>query len=271
MEQHRTLKIDGQTVHYRDEGRQNRHTLVLLHGFMANLDVWTSYVLSYMNELRIITIDLPGHGLSDNFSDIHTMDLMADIVHEVLLETGVEECVMVGHSMGGYVSLAFADLFPHMLRGLGLINSHAMADSEQARRHRLDMCDYALENRSGYIIDFIPQLFDSSARDTFQRDISELVTQCLNTTERALCAAQRGMADRPARLDVLQRLDVPTYFVFGKNDPRIPIELAVTHTLMARRPESLLLENVAHMAFLERREYLKPRLLAFVRNCYLNH
>ena len=96
MEQHRILTVDGRTVHYRDEGRQNTQTLVLLHGFMQNLDVWSSYVLSYMNHLRVITVDLPGHGLTNTFCDVHTTDFMAGIVKEVLNAAGVEQCVMVG-------------------------------------------------------------------------------------------------------------------------------------------------------------------------------
>lgn len=82
MEQHRTVTVDGRTVHYRDEGRDNSHTLVLLHGFLQNLDVWTSYVLTYMHSMRVITIDLPGHGQTDSFSDVHTMDFMAKIVKQ---------------------------------------------------------------------------------------------------------------------------------------------------------------------------------------------
>lgn len=268
MEQHRTLTVDGRTVHYRDEGRQNTQTLVLLHGFMQNLDVWSSYVLSYMNQLRVITIDLPGHGLTSTFCDVHTTDFMAGIVKEVLNACGVEQCVMVGHSMGGYVALAFADRYPYCLRGLGLINSHAMADTEERRVARQDVCQQVKANRAGYILGFVPSLFDDSCRAALSKDIKDLQDQCLEVSEASIVAAQRGMAQRPSRLDVLQQLDVPFYFVYGKNDPRIPIELAVTQTLLPRRSEALLLSDVAHMAFIEEREYVKPRLLNFVEGCY---
>ena len=133
---HLTIMVDGHTVHYRDEGRNNSKTLVLLHGFLQNLDVWSSYVLTYMHHMRVITIDLPGHGLTDTFSEVHSMDLMARVVKTVLNEAGVEQCVMMGHSMGGYVALAFAEKYPYTLRGLGLINSHALPDSAEHRAHR---------------------------------------------------------------------------------------------------------------------------------------
>jgi len=268
MEQHRTLTLDGRTVHYRDEGRNNKPTLVLLHGFLQNLDVWSSYVLSYMNRLRVITIDLPGHGLSESFCDIHTMDFMATVVKEVLNECGVDQCVMVGHSMGGYVALAFAEKYPYSLKGLGLINSHAMADNADVKARREEVCAAVQENRASFIVGFVPSLFDDSRRASLSREIKDLQDQCLETPTPAILAAQRGMAQRTSRIGLLQQIDVPVYFVYGKSDPRIPIELAVTQTLLPRHAEAMILDGVGHMAFIEEREYLKPRLLNFVECCY---
>ena len=268
MEEHRTIRVDGRIVHYRDEGRDHPHTLVLLHGFLQNLDVWSSYVLSYMNQMRVITVDLPGHGLTDTFCDVHSMDFMAKIVKDVLVNAGVDQCVMIGHSMGGYVALAFADRYPYTLRGLGLVNSHALADSEEHRLYREDVCRQVHENRASYILGFIPSLFDDSRRAALSQDIKDLRDQSLLTTEASIVAAQKGMAQRPSRIGILASLDVPTLFVYGKNDSRIPLELAVGCAMVARRAEMHLLSDVGHMAFLEEREYVKLRLRNFVDNCY---
>ena len=269
MELHRTLTVDGRTVHYRDEGRDHLHTLVLLHGYLQSLDVWSTYVISYMNHLRVITIDLPGHGYTNTFCDVHTMDFMARVVKSVLAEAGVNRCVMVGHSMGGYVALAFADLYPHHLRGLGLINSHALADTQEAIERRLDVCEQVVKNRASHIVGFIPPLFDPSKRVALAQEIKDLQDQCLETKEESIIAAQCGMASRPSRTHVLQELEVPILFVIGKNDPRIPAELALSQAMLAQHAEILLLDNVAHMAHLEEREYVKPRLRSFVQTCYL--
>lgn len=268
MEQHRTITVEGRTIHYRDEGRDNTRTLVLLHGFLQNLDVWSSYVLSYLNRFRVITVDLPGHGLSDTFCDVHTMDFMARMVKEVLAAAGVDQCVMVGHSMGGYVALSFAHQYPYSLRGLGLISSHAMSDSEAHRQSREEACRQAETNRANYILGFIPPLFDEGRRPALSKEIKDLQDQCLDITTASIVAAQHGMARRPSQIGTLQSLDVPVLFVYGKNDPRIPLEVAVSQTMLPRRSETLLLEGVAHMPFIEEREYLKPRLADFVDNCY---
>lgn len=268
MEQHRTIMVDGHMVHYRDEGRNNKKTLVLLHGFLQNLDVWSPYVLSYMHDFRVITIDLPGHGHTDSFGEVHSMDFMARMVKTVLDETGVNQCVMLGHSMGGYVALAFAEHYPYSLRGLGLINSHALSDSESHRESRLAVCSQVKENRASYIVNFVPTLFDDSNRAALSQDIKDLQDQCLETRTEAIIAAQKGMMNRPSRISVLQQLEIPVLFIYGKNDNRIPLEIAISQAMIPHHAEILLLDHVGHMSFLENRDYLKPRIKNFVDTCY---
>jgi pimeloyl-ACP methyl ester carboxylesterase len=268
MEQHRTIMVDGHTVHYRDEGRNNKKTVVLLHGFLQNLDVWSSYVLSYMHHLRVITIDLPGHGQTETFSETHSMDFMARMVKTVLDEAGVDQCVMIGHSMGGYVALAFAEKHPYLLRGLGLINSHALPDSEEHRHWRQAICEQVKENRASSIVNFVPPLFDDHNRAGLSQDIKDLQDQCLETRSESIIAAQNGMMNRPSRIDVLRQLEVPILFIYGKNDNRIPLELAISQAMIPHHAEILILDNVGHMAFIEEREYVKPRIKNFVDTCY---
>ena len=260
--------VDGHTVHYRDEGRTNKKTVVLLHGFLQNLDVWSSYVLSYMHHLRVITIDLPGHGQTETFSETHSMDFMARMVKTVLDEAGVDQCVMIGHSMGGYVALAFAEKHPYLLRGLGLINSHALPDSEEHRHWRQAICEQVKENRASYIVNFVPTLFDDHNRAGLSQDIKDLQDQCLETRSESIIAAQNGMMNRPSRIDVLRQLEVPILFIYGKNDNRIPLELAISQAMIPHHAEILILDNVGHMAFIEEREYVKPRIKNFVDTCY---
>ncbi len=268
MEQHRTLTLDGLTVHYRDEGRGNSKTLVLLHGFLQSLDVWSSYVLSYMHHMRVVTIDLPGHGHSSLPPADITLDQMARMVKATLDHAGVDQCVMVGHSMGGYVALAFADLYPYSLRGLGLVNSHALPDSPQQAEAREAVCRQVLENRASYIVDFIPSLFLERNRGPLSQDIKDLCDQCLETRAEAIIASQRAMKQRPSRLGVLRGLEVPVLLVHGKADPRLPLEVALSQAMEPRHAEILLLENAAHMTFIEEQEYVKPRIRNFVDTCY---
>ncbi|MBQ3949479.1 MAG: alpha/beta hydrolase [Bacteroidales bacterium] len=268
MEKHKVIMFENRELHYRDEGREHPQTLVLLHGFLQNLNVWSSFTLTYMRYMRVITIDLPGHGYSATYSDVHTMDFMANAVKAVLDEAGVERCVMAGHSLGGYVALAFADNYSYMLQGLALLHSHAMADDASKRTQRDEVCRQVHLNRAGFIVDFITNLFDDSKREYLAQDIKELRDQCLETREEGILAAQRGMKLRTSRIRTLANLDIPVLFVYGKNDTRIPIEMGLSQAMVPKRSEVLLLDNVAHMSFMEDRDYVKTRLCHFVNQCY---
>lgn len=243
--------------------------MVLLHGYLQNLDIWSSYVLSYMRTMRVITIDLPGHGYSECLGDVHTMDLMARAVRAVLDDARVDQCVMVGHSMGGYVALAFAHLYPHYLRGLGLLHSHAFADSDAIKERRIETCDLVAQNRASYIVNFVPSLFDKSKLEPMNQEIKDLQDQCLETKEESIVAAQRGMCLREERVDVIRDLEVPILFVYGKNDNRIPVEMGLALAMEARHAEIMILDNVGHMSHLEDRDYVRPRILNFVHTCYM--
>ena len=119
---HHTLEFKGTNLHYQDEGNGDI-VLVLIHGFMTDLRVWSSYVFSYMRDIRVVTIDLLGHGHSGWIEDTpSTTDLQAEAVKEVLDYLGINECVMVGHSMGGYVSLAFAEAYPEIPLYIGALD-----------------------------------------------------------------------------------------------------------------------------------------------------
>ncbi len=212
---YKTITYNGKKIHFQDEGHGNDKVLVLLHGFMNSLEIWASYTYSYMRDMRVIAIDLPGHGKSDIFGEVHTMDFMAETVKAVLDAVKVEQCVMLGHSMGGYVTLAFAEKYPYMLRGFGLLHSQAMADSNEVVKGRLESIDTAKINRPGYILNFVPSLFDESKRKSFHSEIKEVGDISIETTIEGIAAAQRGMSDRPDRLTVLEEAEVPVLFIFG--------------------------------------------------------
>ena len=83
----------------------NGPCIVLLHGFLESLCIWDEFVNELSKDFKVLTIDLPGHGKTENFSEVHTMEFMAETVKAVLEHLKIEKCVLIGHSMGGYVRL----------------------------------------------------------------------------------------------------------------------------------------------------------------------
>lgn len=269
MEQHSQIEYRGAKIHYREEGRGNKNTLVLLHGFLQNLDVWSSFVLTYMHDMHVVTIDLPGHGYSENLGDVNSMEDMADAVNAVIEELDIDHCVMVGHSLGGYVALAYADRYMYRLKGLGLLHSHALADSQEARERRQQVCHQVQINRPGYILSFVPSLFYNNGRPDIVQDIKDLQEQCLTTEEKGIIAAQIGMARRPSRIDLMSKIKVPVLSVFGKQDNRLDVDLAVSQAMIPAKAEIVVLDHVGHMSHIEEAKYIKRRISSFVESCFI--
>lgn len=268
MELHRQTEYKGAKIHYREEGRGNKNTLVLLHGFLQCLDVWSPYILTYMHSMHVIAIDLPGHGYSDNLGNVNTMEEMADVVNFVLDELEVDHCVMIGHSMGGYVALAYADLYGYRLKGLGLLHAHSLPDSQEHRERRQQVCHQVTVNRAGYILNFVPSLFCNSLRSDISQDVKDLQELCLNTQADSIIAAQIGMARRPSRVDVMSKIQVPVLSVFGKQDNRLDVDLAVSQAMIPSKAEIVLLDQCGHMSLIEEVHYLKSRISGFVSICF---
>ena len=109
---------------------------MFLHGFLENSTMWNEHILELSKKHRVICVDLLGHGDTDCLGYVHTMEDMADAVHHVLHELKLRKVVLVGHSMGGYVALAFAELYPDMMKGLVLVNSTSRADSDERKQNR---------------------------------------------------------------------------------------------------------------------------------------
>lgn len=108
--------------------------VVLIHGYLESGCMWKRFEEEMSGKYKLIIVDLPGHGKSNNYSEIHSMEFMAEKVYEILDYLAIEKALVVGHSMGGYVALALAELFPEIVKGLVLLNSSSLSDSKQKKK-----------------------------------------------------------------------------------------------------------------------------------------
>ena len=121
----------GPTALHVCDSEQGERCVVLLHGYLESLLVWEEFVPLLYKRVRVVTLDLPGHGISEVKGEVHTMEFLADTVADGLRALGIERCTLVGHSMGGYVALAFLERHPEMLDGLVLLSSTPNADTPE--------------------------------------------------------------------------------------------------------------------------------------------
>jgi pimeloyl-ACP methyl ester carboxylesterase len=225
--------------------------VVLLHGFLEDKSIWDRFADQFSSSYKVIAIDLPGFGQTSVFDKVHSMPFMANTVFSVLSDEGVDKCIMVGHSMGGYVTLAFASSYPDKLKGLVLFHSQAAADSQEARVNRERTIEVVQGDHYSFINAFIPSLFAEGNVKEFEKEIGILKKISEGTAQAGTVAALAGMRDRPDSLGLLEKLEVPVFFIIGKQDSRIDMEQMLHQLTLPHNCEALILDGVGHMGFLE--------------------
>ena len=260
------MDLGNGRISYTIRGRGD--VLVLLHGFTESREIWDSYAEALSEEFRVICPDLPGHGGSSSFSEVHTMEFMAEVTAGVLDHHGIDSCVIIGHSMGGYVALAFAEAYPDRVKGLGLFHSSAYADSPEVAANRLRAVNAVKSSHASFVSAFIPELFTEANRRKYDTQIERLVTRAAQMSAESLVASINGMKERPDRSGVLERAAYPVLFIAGKLDQRVPFDKILEQLSMPRDCVALLMGDVAHMGYIEAQSKCLYAITTFTRGCY---
>lgn len=203
-------------ISYTDQGKGT--TVVLLHGFLENKAMWNAFVPELSKKYRVITIDLLGHGKTECLGYVHSMEDQADMVYHVLHELKIRKAVLIGHSMGGYVALAFAELFPDAVKGLFLLNSTSLADSDERKINRDRAIVAVKQNYTNFVRMSIANLFSEDNRERFVKQIEQVKTEALKTPLQGIIAALEGMKIRKDREVILHFAQFPMQLVLGKKD-----------------------------------------------------
>ena len=204
-------------ISYTDQGKGT--AVVLLHGFLENQSMWNAFVPELVKKYRIITIDLLGHGETECLGYVHTMEDQADMVHHLLHELKIRKAVLIGHSMGGYVALAFAELYPDNVKGIVLQNSTSRADSDERKANRDRAIVAVKQNYSAFIRMSIANLFSEDNRERLADIIEAVKLEALKTPLQGIVAALEGMKIRKDREVILHFAPYPIQLILGKKDP----------------------------------------------------
>lgn len=195
--------------------------VVLLHGFLENKKMWDEISKTLSKNHKIITLDLLGHGNTDNKSYIHSMEEQAQMVKFVLDFLKLRRYFLIGHSMGGYVALAFAQLYPKNVKGISLMNSTAFPDSEEKKQNRDRGIEAVKKNRTLFVKTAIPLLFSKKNKTLFKSEIQEVIQQALQTNTQGIIAALEGMKIRNDFSNLYKSALFPIQLIIGKQDPAL--------------------------------------------------
>lgn len=201
--------------------------LILLHGFMENLMIWEDMIPNLSKDFTLIKIDLPGHGLSKIYDEIHTMELMAEEVKKVTNHLKIKNFHLLGHSMGGYTSLAFAEKFPKDLKSLTLFFSTYFADDEEKKEQRRKSFRIIKESYPNYVRAGIPNLFSNNEKDILEGKINLAKEIALSTKTEGVLAAVKGMIERTDKTALIENFEGKILIIAGKHDNAVNTEKTI--------------------------------------------
>jgi pimeloyl-ACP methyl ester carboxylesterase len=237
--------------------------VVLLHGFLENKTMWDKYVSALSKNHRVITIDLLGHGETECLGYVHTMEDQADMIFAVLISLRIRKIVLVGHSMGGYVALAFAELYPDNVKGLFLLNSTSRADSDERKINRDRAIKAVKQNHTNFVRISISNLFSEDNREVFAKEIEKVKLQALKTPLQGIVASLEGMKIRKDREVLLHFAPYPIQLVLGEKDGVLIYD--DTRDQIEGTKVELTTFPDGHMSHIENEKELKIVLLKFLK------
>ncbi len=236
----------------------------MLHGFLENKSMWDFYIPEFGKKNRVITIDLLGHGETECLSYVQTMEDNADAVHAVLSELRIRKAIFVGHSMGGYVALAFAELYPDTIKGLVLLNSTSRADSEERKTNRDRAIKAVKQSFMNFVSLSIANLFSESNRERLSLEIETVKKEALKTPLQGIVASLEGMKIRQDREVLLHLTPYPKLLILGEKDPVLNYE--ETKEQIENTTVKLVTFPDGHMSHIENQNQLLIVLLAFFKS-----
>lgn len=249
-------------IAYSVSGKGN--AVVFLHGFLETSTMWQPYVDVFSKTHKVVTIDLLGHGKTPCLGYIHTMEEMAETVLVVVKELRLRKLHLLGHSMGGYVALAFAEMYPDYVKALCLINSTSRADSVERKANRDRAIRAVKYNHKQFIRISITNLFRPKNRKIFSKTITKVKKEALSTSLQGIVAALEGMKIREDREVLLHFSPYKKMMIIGKHDPVLNFEDLLDQTKNSEVDVDIFPDG--HMSHIENKEDLMFSLERFLHN-----
>lgn len=251
------------SCHYSDRGKGN--VLLWVHGFCEDGSMWDGFADAYMDNYRVIVVDLPGYRNSKRTHEHLSIELFADYLRAVLDHAGVEMATVIGHSMGGYTALAFAERYPESIEKLVMFHSHPFADDDARKANREKACRFIEKNGPEYFLrELYTGMFADKHRSAYLGKIEDNVAQGMKYDPVTIVESQRAMIARPNRSDVLLNLAAPVLFIVGKLDSSIPYNQSMQQAHLPKVGMLKVLPNAGHVGMYEATEACKSIIEQFL-------
>lgn len=256
--------IHGRKIWYTDSVK-GLQSVVLVHGYLESSEVWNGFAERLSSDFRVIAVDLPGHGHSEVYSETHSVEMMADIIRELLESLKIDKTVLVGHSLGGYVTLAFLDLYPHMLKGYCLFHSHPLADTPEITEKRKNDISVVMAGKKDLMYpDSIEKMFAPMNIEILRDQVKRSKKIASVIPGNGIIALLNGMIKRPSRVGLMEEGRVPCLWILGTMDNYIPYGTIREKVNLPPNATIVTLQNSGHLGFVEEEESAVAAITEFV-------
>jgi pimeloyl-ACP methyl ester carboxylesterase len=237
-----------------------QETIVFVHGFGEDAGIWETIIPELKNNYHVITPNLPTTN-----TEGATMETLAEFLKQTLDDQQIDKCIMIGHSMGGYITLAFADKYPEKLLKFGLFHSTAYADSDDKKEARKKNMDFIRKNGSSKFIETsVPKLFAPETAENHPEKIKRMVERYRNLNSDSLVHFTNAMMNRPDRIHVLESFKKPVLFIMGEFDTAIPIEQGLKQCSIPEFSYIYIATHSGHLGMLEEPNFCLKAIKEFV-------
>ena len=266
--QHYNYGIDQ--LAYFDEGKGNQ-TILLIHGFGEDHSIWKNQIDFLSTHYRVIAPNLPGvhcKPLALHHSQAPSIRMYVEVLHDLMHHLHIEQYYIVGHSMGGYIGLSFADDYVNHLQGLLLLHSTTYEDNEAKKTSRMKVAEFIQEwGVSKYLETATPNLFGDAYKKSNPAAIQNVIDRGLGISPEAMIQFVFAMRNRKAMTHLLQQNKMPVWMIAGDADLAVTIQDSLEQIKLLPSSNSLVLKEVGHMGMLEAtdlvNQFIKKMLLGY--------
>ncbi len=240
----------GRSLEYEVKGQGL--PVMLLHGFMEDRAIWDLLLAGIEDKYCWLIPDLPGSGRSVYNENLHSLSDFSEAIHAIANQEGIQQLVLIGHSMGGYISLAFAEKYPSAVRALGLFHSSGYEDSEEKKEVRGKNIRFILKNGSALFLEqAIPGLFGERYQTEHPDKLRKRIADYADFKPAALIQYLQAMKQRPQTTGVLKTIDRPVLFIMGEEDKAVPLKDSLEQCHLPQISYIHILTSAAHMGMIE--------------------
>ena len=229
----------------------NGKPVMLVHGFGEEGNVWKNQIEFLKEHFFLIVPDLPGSGQSEAIDDM-SMEGMAEVLHSIIHEEEMTTCIMIGHSMGGYITLAFAEKYRNHLQAFGLFHSTAYADSDEKKVTRKKGIEFIEQYGAfEFLKTSTPNLFSKEFKTTSTGIFNAFIDSLKDFKAASLIAYYYAMMNRPDRTYILNNSEFKILFIFGEFDNAVPLQDGLRQCYLPLNSFIHILKKSGHMGMLE--------------------